>query len=88
MYDDLRKALIDSHRLVSWYALGEALRLAQKILQVVKHHRENPNDEDACSALKSTAEETTAFLRRMGNNQSPDVINNLQRILTEIELET
>lgn len=87
MYDDLRKALIEAQTLVAWYALGEAIRLTEAITRVVKYHRENPDEEKARLALKKTAEQTAGFLGRMGNNQKPETLNELQRILTSIELE-
>ena len=88
MYDDLRKALIDAQSLVSWYALGESIRLTETIIRVVRYHRENPEDEKARQALLETAKRAADFLTRMGNNQKPQTLNELQSILTTIQMET
>ena len=85
MYNDLCKNLAETYLLVDWYALGEAKRLAVTIAQVVKHHRENPNEEESRQILKATANKTVNFLDRMGNNQKP--LKELRHILTAIELE-
>ena len=88
MYDDLRKALIEAQTLVGWYALGEAIRLTETITRVVRYHQENPEEEKARDALVATATRVAGFLSRMGNNQKPETLNELQTILTTIQMET
>lgn len=87
MYDDLRKALANCHQLVGWYALGEAIRLTESIARVVNRHRANPNNDNAKQSLLETAKQTSNFLGRLGNNQSPEILNELNRVLIEIKME-
>jgi len=87
MYDDLRRVLRQSQQLVGWYALGDALRLSQAIEIVSTNHENDPENPDTREELFKVAERANEFLRRMGNNKSPKTLNELQTLLTCIELE-
>ena len=87
MYDDLRRVLRQSQQLDGWYALGNALRLSQAIEIVSTNHENDPESPETQESLLKVAQRTDEFLRRMGNNRSPETLNALQTLLTYIELE-
>lgn len=86
MYDDLRNALAGARPAVSWYALGEAIKLTGYIDLVVKQHQGAPNNDTAKGNLMKVAKAVADFLRRHSSAER-EVLNTLQQAITTIEME-
>lgn len=85
MYDDLRQVVGGVYEIVNWYALGEAVALTNTIYKVCSCYDENPEDEESCKALKTVANQTEEFLRRM--NQDQQEFLDLKQVLQQINME-
>ena len=84
MYDNLRQAVGGVYKAVGWYALGEAVALANTIHEVCSCYDENP--EENRKALKTVADQASDFLRRMGS-QDQQGFQKLQQALHQIYME-
>ena len=87
MFDDLHEALVNSHKAVQWFALGEAVRLAATIEKICIHYSEKKDDENFRKALVGIANRTADFLKRHSSKDGIVAIANLQTALITIEME-
>lgn len=87
MFDDLHAALVNSHKAVQWYALGEAVRLAATIEKICTYYPDKREDEKCQKALVEIAERTSDFLNRHSSKDGIVASANLQAALTIIAME-
>lgn len=87
MFDDLHEALEKAHKAVQWFALGEAVRLAEVIEKICVNYPKKKNDENLRQALVEIAERTANFLKLHNSGDGQIAITNLQEVLTRMEME-
>lgn len=85
MHDDLCNAVIAAYPAVGWFALADAIKLAQRIHKVVTAYQ-NDKDENK-EALVEIAKEAASFLRQHTQPVNPGAAGQLQTCLTALEME-
>ena len=83
--DNLDNSLVDAHRMVNWFALGEAKRLAEKISSTVRSYRKNKNEPMAQKALTDVAKESVIFLRQRAIPEAMQAAQAVQSVLDSFE---
>lgn len=88
LHNELCDVLEQSIRTVAWFALGEAIRLAQDLIKICAEYRKHPKNKVCQAKLIEAADRTYEFLQRMNGPNVQTVADNLKRLMTQIKLET
>lgn len=89
MYDELCTALEQAIVPLSWYALGEAIRLRNFSTKVCRSYRENSADERCRQNLLAVARSVQTFLLQYrGAPNARMVAEVLNKTVTSIQLES